>query len=979
MAESSRSDKSGNASSQRGGRKAADTGTERVYAEYSNRSNVLTPESAGSTGGKEDYTLPFSTVFQYETELIDKRREALGLDRVKPLSGEEKKNTGIKTFGPYDRSEDLPALGMTGLALSGGGIRSAAFCMGVTQAMDALVVERGSASRRGSQKSKPISVFSHMDYLSTVSGGGYVGATLSASLQDGDGEFPFPSRLTKDESLVLQHIRDHSNYLFPRGGIWEKIKNLMSYVRGIAANIPLVICMLAFALLLTTFSKGELVRLNDPSFFNIGLSCSAYKENQCPSLLTSLQWLFVENSGFFALTVLLGLLFPFLLLFWALFRSAKSRAPFETKTAGTAVMGGIAILLVLIFGMELQPKMVSGLHANHCQKLADARPENDEMLSKRSAEFQASDCSDVGIEFVQTTSGTSSESGGEGADKAGKGTTLIQSIVNRIQEITVIIAGFTGLFAAIRGIFGSGEAHSSQQRGLLGVLGKYSQMISQLIAGLLLPLALWIAYLYLAFWSMAGGMLKGPANFMHAPQWFGAVAEAVHSSQLISIPFVYAMIFIAFFLIALFIKPNANSPHNLYRDSLARAFIVRSRKDGENETLETGPEIRNMKLSGLCNAGTHGCKAPVHLINAALNIQGSQSVNGRGRNAGFFTFSGGYSGSYETGFVDTRDLEAAHKGEFTLSSAVAISAAAASSAMGSQTMRPLAATFALLNVRLGYWLTNPRQIARHVSKYGREVLGKSKLVSRFQSRGLWLFFKELGSMDEKDPLVYLSDGGHIENLGLYGLLRRRCKLIVVVDAEADPGMTFSSFMSVQRYARIDLGTRINLQTDLIREANTKARAALNPGILKGRSDKDELSALPEDGPHCAVGTIDYPNDKKGNPVTGLMIYIKLSITGDENGYVREYARKYRQFPHETTGDQFFSEEQFEAYRALGFHAAFKALKGEKPVQIEKRTVFLRKQRSGEKRSLQDGDENAPLKMFLKAFPEIRARTSSDAG
>jgi hypothetical protein len=68
------------------------------------------------------------------------------------------------------------------------------------------------------------------------------------------------------------------------------------------------------------------------------------------------------------------------------------------------------------------------------------------------------------------------------------------------------------------------------------------------------------------------------------------------------------------------------------------------------------------------------------------------------------------------------------------------------------------------------------------------------------------------------------------------------------------------------------------------------------------------------GPHVAIGTIDY-----GHGERGYLVYIKSSLTGDENDYVRDYARRYNRFPHETTGDQFFSEEQFEVYRALGFH------------------------------------------------------------
>jgi hypothetical protein len=71
------------------------------------------------------------------------------------------------------------------------------------------------------------------------------------------------------------------------------------------------------------------------------------------------------------------------------------------------------------------------------------------------------------------------------------------------------------------------------------------------------------------------------------------------------------------------------------------------------------------------------------------------------------------------------------------------------------------------------------------------------------------------------------------------------------------------------------------------------------------------------GPHCAIGQISYPSGRKG-----ILVYIKSSLTGDENDYVFHYRKRYSDFPHETTLDQMFSEEQFEAYRALGYHAAY---------------------------------------------------------
>jgi hypothetical protein len=151
--------------------------------------------------------------------------------------------------------------------------------------------------------------------------------------------------------------------------------------------------------------------------------------------------------------------------------------------------------------------------------------------------------------------------------------------------------------------------------------------------------------------------------------------------------------------------------------------------------------------------------------------------------------------------------------------------------------------------------------------------------------------------------IYLTDGGHIENLGVYELLKRGCQLIVVVDAEADPHMSFSSLLKVERYARIDLGVRIILPWEEIADVSRKTEVQLAAG---GRPCSP--------GPHCAVGQIIYADG-----AIGTIVYFKASVSGDEKDYILDYKIRNMAFPHETTSDQFFTEEQFEMYRALGFH------------------------------------------------------------
>ena len=155
--------------------------------------------------------------------------------------------------------------------------------------------------------------------------------------------------------------------------------------------------------------------------------------------------------------------------------------------------------------------------------------------------------------------------------------------------------------------------------------------------------------------------------------------------------------------------------------------------------------------------------------------------------------------------------------------------------------------------------------------------------------------------------MYLTDGGHIENLGIYELLRRRCRVVIAVDAEADPQMAFGSFNTLERYALIDLGIRIDLPWQPI----------TNESLNTGKVIDETGDAEKHHGPHCAIGEIRYPGGRKG-----ILIYIKASLTGDENDYIFDYKKRQDDFPHETTLDQMFTEQQFEAYRALGFHAAF---------------------------------------------------------
>lgn len=320
---------------------------------------------------------------------------------------------------------------------------------------------------------------------------------------------------------------------------------------------------------------------------------------------------------------------------------------------------------------------------------------------------------------------------------------------------------------------------------------------------------------------------------------------------------------------------NFTSPHRHYRQKLAQAYLIQPRKDGK--TPDRFNSAAFLKLSQLGSASHRG---PYHLLNCALNVPGSKNPTMQGRLTDFFLFSPKYCGSPLTGYQPTLAWESSDP-HLDLGTAMAISGAAAAPQMGLATIRSLSFWLALLNVRLGYWLQTP---------------GMNRWLSG--PPGLRCLLQEmLGTMDETLPWLNVSDGGHIENLGVYELLRRRCKYIIAIDGEHDPKMTFGALTTLQRLAEIDLGVKIDLNLDDLR-----------------------LNAQGLSRSHFRFCRIRYPQDVRGSEeLFGYLLYVKLSLTGNESEFIRRYRLDQPVFPHHSTADQFFTEAQFEAYRSLGEH------------------------------------------------------------
>ena len=296
----------------------------------------------------------------------------------------------------------------------------------------------------------------------------------------------------------------------------------------------------------------------------------------------------------------------------------------------------------------------------------------------------------------------------------------------------------------------------------------------------------------------------------------------------------------------------------------------------------------------------------LHVVNTTLNLVGGDNLAWQQRKAESFTVSPLHSGCYRLGYRKSKD----YGGDdgISLGTAVAISGAAASSNMGYYTSSPvLSLVLTLFNVRLGWWLGNPGPAGSRsyagLPTDDRPGSASKKIYRRASPTYSVepIIYEAFGLTDDRNKYVYLSDGGHFENLALYEMVLRRCHLIVVSDGAADANYQFNDLGNAVRKIRIDLGVPIEFpDVPIYREAPTKEGAG---------------------GSYWAIGRIRYseidrrPNGKKAKD--GILLYIKPAIYEDEPEDVVHYKRTHPTFPNETTADQFFDEPQFESYRALG--------------------------------------------------------------
>jgi hypothetical protein len=905
------------------------------------------------------------------TEVLDAEDRALSATEFRDPTADRQNGATVPEWS--ELIQRLHGRKRAALCFSGGGIRSASFGLGVLQALASRSEDPAGATRPR--------LLGEIAYLSTVSGGGYLGAWFSgwatrlskpsssalripartAEAQDGPGRAiralaSSSARRPFDPDIPeVRHLREYTNYLTPQLGLlsgdtWAVVG---SVVRNVVLNwlvlLPITAALLMqplvaqhvatasvtsipllYALLLVSVLLGGLatayIGFDLPSAGNaklgyaghlwfclIPLTLSAIGLNVLWAWMpagnaSSAGWRLVELGQRGLTWRHFGALGALMFGGGMLAGIAASMFAFKRPAPKTGLVATLAAIFTgFIGGLTASRFALMAEHVTGRLDEARAIPYTIAAFSIVIGVFLLAASLLVGATSYVTEDKDRewwSRSGGSlfalaiaWPILAAIVLALPPLLVTRLKtKLTIhgmtVVAGW-----AVSQLAGSASTPAAADGAAHPAAKSPGAALKTWGAALLLPVFL---VLLCASLAIVNTSLHGYLKVARAWAVPSLHASVLHDTAFASLEPVFAAAGDALLLTALyiavamvasaFINVNSFSLHGMYKQRLIRAYLGGS-NDKRSPNRFTGfDEADDMPMAALTS------HRPLHVINMALNLVRGSNLAWQERKAESFTVTRLHSGSGRVGYRPSdyyggryRDRPIA-KQPISLGTAMTISGAAASPNMGYNSSPMLGVVMTLFNARLGWWLGNPASTGRIWKLPGPRVGIKPFLAEAF------------GLTDDRSNWIYLSDGGHFENLGVYEMVLRRCALIIVSDAGADPSYAYEDLGNAVRKIRIDLGIPIEFDR-MPPMAPTKAAAPSN--------------ALAP-GHHCAIGRIRYDCIDPG-AAAGTLIYLKPSLTGDEPTDVLHYSSTDPTFPHQTTVDQFFSEAQFESYRRLGVH------------------------------------------------------------
>jgi hypothetical protein len=880
---------------------------------------------------------------------------------------------------------ELNKLNRAAICLSGGGIRSATFCLGVIQAL-ALHKRVGDkfsgvfsnaeiADKDKSEDNADHSLLGSFHFLSTVSGGGYIGSWLSAWRTRNDFPTVWQSLAGRPdgpdvEPAEISWLRSYSSYLTPKVGIasadtWAAaaivlrnlLLNWLIIVPAVAAVVVVLKLLIAgsvdvarirdtwavsfIALLVgaalsivaqafTTkhrptrrlFPKSD--RCDDPN--NVYQKAFVFR-SLLPSVLSAL-CVTSALTSFFGTQVAAGFSVYGAIGFGAVIGVAIYAAGWLTGnarnmrcrdflawTGSGSIYGGLVGLGAHLYGASV-PYVGDNAHSIWTILVPVILGIPWVLVSQLFAEMVF-----VGLVSYEINSDDDREWLGRAA-----GWVAASAVIWILMTFIVFAGGYLLIEKAgpwIASAFGGAGGVSGALTAWLGKSSKTpmkpghekpSPMAKAYNIGLAIAGPLFAALLVVGISVGLDLLLLGDSliDGLATMRWEGLYT---YGWLLVGLAAATGVATLASYCVNI----NRFSLHALYRNRLVRAYLGASRQQRCPDLFTGFDNGDNVKAQYLwppkANEGRNTLRL-FHVVNITLNLVKGTRLAWQQRKAESFTVSPLHSGTAYKGFRRSNEYAGGTSGDgITLGTAMAISGAAASPNMGYHSSSSITLLLALFNVRLGWWLGNPGTEGERTYK---------EEGPNFAIRPL--FDETFGLTTDENPWVYLSDGGHFENLGLYEMVRRRCRLIVAVDAGCDPDFHYEDLGNAARKIFIDLGVRIEFP-DL--------------GTLKNHPRRKD--GPPEKIPYYTVGTIRYSAADGKDCPDGYVIYIKPAIhdvSEFEGAAVRSYAASSMTFPHESTADQWFTESQFESYRALGLDIAKSVFRDNPKVGSQSLSVLL---------------------------------------
>ena len=857
----------------------------------------------------------------------------------------------------------LNDLNRAALCCSGGGIRSATFCLGVIQALamragptpptaGGAAVAPGDDNNRA--RTPEQSLLSRFHYLSTVSGGGYIGSWLSAWRYHNDFSVVWKSLSGRPEGPDVEPpeiswLRAYSNYLTPKVGITsaDAWTGVAIYVRNLILNWLIIIPAICLALLVLKFvATSSVWAARDGGWLLIfligllGVACQiiaqAFSIAHRPTRHGSaaLDPLNVKEAAFLRGDLIFAIVAAVLItsvftshvgVDWV-FNTGKHLVLIITAVAGAltyaagwtlgwprrpsckdfwfwtlsgAVYGaliGLGAYLFWLLGPYGYRTPISDTHALWNLLLPMILGVPWVLMSQMAAEMVF-----VGLTSYEWGSDADREWLGRAAGwvaASGIGWMLVALLVfagghlvlKAATYVWASIASAGGIAAVATALLGKSATSPAKPKKDEGNGKTLASQIGLAIAGPVFAVALII------------GLSIGLDALLLGESLIDGLRD-----RTLGIGFVLVWLvagFIPFLVVWWIASKNVNinrfSLHAVYRNRLIRAFLGASRQEREPD-LFTGFDVKdNLSVHKLWppkpSPSNNACL--FHVVNITLNVVNTARLAWQERKGELFTVSALHSGSAIKGFRRSEEYgDYPGQGGISLGTAMAVSGAAASPNMGYHSSPSITLLLALFNVRLGWWLGNPgKEGDTTYQTDGPSFAAKP------------LFAETFGRTTDTYPWVYLSDGGHFENLGLYEMVRRRCRFILVIDAGCDPDFEFADLGNAVRKIYIDLGIRIRfegLQTLRNRPTDKAVRRAFidQPNEPDHPTPDDPRSRIP----YCVVGTIDYKSADGDTCQNGYVLYVKPAYHGTEGAGIRSYAAANPKFPHEPTADQWFSE------------------------------------------------------------------------